>query len=140
MKDPPHSCENKRDVENSMFMEESEHTPLGRAASMSPNLWCAKKEQTPAAVTELFCPHRYQRDGELGPPGNGELRPDQTLDPHDDIFHHLLHVSENPARRSSDQHLLRGCRGTPFYLWETLQVCEDKLAVHFLASELQDTS
>lgn len=91
-------------------------------------------------MTAVFCPHRDQRDGELGPPGDGELRPDQTLDPHDDIFHCLLHVSENPTRRSSDQHLLRGCRGTTFYLWETLQVCDDKPAVYLLASELQDTS
>lgn len=83
-------------------------------------------------MTSLFCPHRYQRDGELSPPGDGELRPDQTLDSHDDIFHRLLHVPKNPTGRSTDQHLLCCGRGTALNLWETLQVGDNKLEIHWV--------
>lgn len=77
-------------------------------------------------VTLFRPPHRHQCDGELGPPGDGELWPDQTLDPHDDIFHRLLHVPENPSRGSTDQHLLCRGRGAALNLWETLQVGDNE--------------
>lgn len=70
---------------------------------------------------------RYQRDGELGPSGDCELRPDQTLDSHDVNIHHLLHIPENASGGSSDQHLLCCGRGAALHLWETLQVGRDKI-------------
>ena len=75
-----------------------------------------------ATVTQVCCSHRYQRDSELCPPGDGELRPDQTLDSHDDIFHRLRHLPKNPSGRSTDQHLLCCGRRAALNLWETLQV------------------
>lgn len=72
---------------------------------------------------------RYQRDGELGPSGHGELRPDQTLDSHDVNIHHLLHIPENASGGSSDQHLLCCSRRAALHLWETLQVGGEKISL-----------
>lgn len=70
---------------------------------------------------------RHQCDGELGPPGHGELRPDPTLDPHDDTVHRLLCVPEDAAGRSTDQRVLRCGRGAPLGVRETLQVGDGAL-------------